>query len=94
MHEKWPETGEINELNIKASCYLMEMAHSFRVYLKTYMALKKPGKAKTIVVAPEKPNKATVWVAKTFPQWQNIVLTTMKKMHDVCCITLVYTHVI
>lgn len=80
----WPKIGEISEIDVKASSYLMEAAHSFRVFLKNYLAIKKPNKAKgEAAAAPEKPDKATIWIAKTFPPWQAAVLTLMKKMHDV-----------
>lgn len=81
MYARWPESGKVNDIDIKASCYLTEAAHSFRVYLRNYMTQKKPNKKDTRPV--EKPDKAIIWVAKTFPQWQSIILTALKKMSDV-----------
>ncbi|CAG9765535.1 unnamed protein product [Ceutorhynchus assimilis] len=65
----WPTVGPINQSEIKASEYLMECAHSFRVHLKTYLANKRQ----------EKPNRCTVFVAKTFPTWQHCILTVLQE---------------
>lgn len=55
----------------------MDAAHSFRIYLKNHLTVKKPKEQ-----APkEKPNVGIVYVAKQYPQWQSIVLTTMKEMY-------------
>lgn len=59
----------------------MDAAHSFRIFLKSHMIPPK-SKDKTKIVI-EKPNIATIWVAKTFPRWQSIVLTTMKDLYNV-----------
>lgn len=91
MLAKWPEAGAINDLEIKGSCYLMEAAHSFRVYLKNFTTIKKPKAKGEVSTAPEKPDKAIIWVAKTFPQWQSVVLTTLKKMNDVNDHIKIYT---
>ena len=32
---------------------------------------------------PEKPSHAVIWVAKTYPPWQSLVLTTLKKLYEV-----------
>jgi len=34
-------------------------------------------------VLPEKPSHAVIWVAKTYPPWQSLVLTTLKKLYEV-----------
>ncbi|XP_056634645.1 leucine--tRNA ligase, cytoplasmic [Diorhabda sublineata] len=77
LNASWPVAGPIDEIKIKASDYLMECAHSFRVHLKTYM---QGVKTKNNPNPPpvEKPNVINIWVAKTFPQWQTSVLTTLK----------------
>lgn len=59
----------------------MDVAHSFRLLLKSYMTPKKAlnkGNEPTFI---EKPTEGTIWVAKTYPYWQNTVLTTMKNMY-------------
>ncbi|KAF5284997.1 hypothetical protein FQR65_LT02309 [Abscondita terminalis] len=79
----WPEVGVIDEVKIKSSDYLMEAAHTFRVYLKNYFQGVKATKTNPNPPAVEKPNTATIWVAKTFPPWQSCVLTVMKNFFDV-----------
>lgn len=82
LHARWPVAGEIDEVAVKASNYLMDAAHSFRIYLKNHTAAKKPKKGE--VPAPaEKPNKAVIWVAKEYPKWQHIILTTLKQLNGV-----------
>lgn len=46
------------------------------------MFLKAP-KSKENVEKPANPVKGTIFVAKTFPQWQQIVLETLKTMYQV-----------
>ncbi|XP_076181094.1 leucyl-tRNA synthetase [Ptiloglossa arizonensis] len=81
LNATWPQIGEIDEILIKSSQYLMDVAHSFRLLLKSYMTPKKAlnkGNEPTFI---EKPTEGTIWVAKTYPYWQNTVLTTMKNMY-------------
>lgn len=73
----WPVPGEIDQSLLKASAYLMETAHSFRLQLKATSQGKKKGKDSI----PDKINFATVYVAKTFPKWQEIILITLKNMY-------------
>lgn len=74
--------GPIDEIKIKASEYLMETAHSFRVHLKAYLqGIKTKNNPNPPPV--EKPNIVEIWVAKTFPLWQSTVLTTLKKHYVV-----------
>ncbi|KAJ8976697.1 hypothetical protein NQ317_005914 [Molorchus minor] len=81
LKAKWPISSSIDEILIKKSEYLMETAHSFRVHLKTYL---QGIKTKTNPNPPPvpKPNVINIWVAKTYPQWQSIVLTTLKRNFD------------
>ncbi|XP_063905873.1 leucine--tRNA ligase, cytoplasmic [Zophobas morio] len=74
---KWPQVGQIDEIKIKSSEYLMETAHSFRIYLKTYLQGIKT-KANPNPPPVPKPDVLYIWVAKTFPPWQSCVLTTLK----------------
>ena len=32
----------------------------------------------------EKPTHATIWIAKTYPPWQTLVLTKLKALYEVC----------
>ncbi|KAK3885670.1 hypothetical protein Pcinc_010127 [Petrolisthes cinctipes] len=63
----------------KASEYLAEASHCFRLRLKSHMTSGKGKKGET-PTAPQPPSHGIVWVAKTFPKWQSIILTTM---HDI-----------
>lgn len=76
-------TGEINKILIKSSQYLMDAAHIFRILLKSYLTPKKSSKGKSDITTMEKPTQGIIWVAKTYPPWQSIVLTTMKEMYSV-----------
>lgn len=86
MTSSWPKIESVNEVLIKSSEYLMETAHSFRIQLKQYLQGPKITKQNPQASASEKPTVATIWVAKTFPQWQSIILTTLKNLHSVSII--------
>lgn len=75
----WPTAGEIDEILIKSSEYLMDAAHSFRVVLKNYVASKKK-RNETVV---EKPTLGNIWVAKTYPPWQSLILTILRELYSV-----------
>ncbi|PVD35216.1 hypothetical protein C0Q70_06497 [Pomacea canaliculata] len=75
MHAAWPVAGPVDEVLIRSSEYLMDAAHEFRLRLKTALH---PGKNKKASV----PTHGTVWVAKTYPPWQNTVLTTLKQLYN------------
>lgn len=79
--------GPIDEIQIKASEYLMEVAHSFRVHLKAYMQGVK-SKANPNPPPVAKPNVVHIWVAKTFPAWQSIILTILKNHFEVSSFSL------
>ncbi|KAH0558055.1 leucine--tRNA ligase, cytoplasmic [Cotesia glomerata] len=80
LKARWPEVGNIDNILIKSSQYLMDAAHSFRILLKNY-SVKKTGKGKMEKIEGEKPDRGIIWVAKTFPPWQSAVLTTMKELY-------------
>jgi leucyl-tRNA synthetase len=61
----------------------MDAAHTFRIHLKHYMTPKKSSKEKDHVTDIEKPTQGIIWVAKTYPNWQSITLTTMREMYSV-----------
>jgi leucyl-tRNA synthetase len=81
---RWPLAGAVEQELVKASSYLMDTAHAFRLHLKNFLhQQRKPRKGAAAVEAVEKPTHGIVWVAKTFPPWQSAVLTAMKKLHNV-----------
>lgn len=78
MSAAWPVAGPVDEKLIQLSQYLVSAAHDFRIRLIQLMT---PGKGKKVV--PPRPTHATIYVAKTYPPWQNTVLTTMKTLFEV-----------
>ncbi|OAD52391.1 Leucine--tRNA ligase, cytoplasmic, partial [Eufriesea mexicana] len=81
LNVRWPHIGEIDEVLIKSSQYLMDAAHSFRIHLKNYLIPKKSLKEKTGTSVIEKPTQGTIWVAKTYPSWQSTILNTIKELY-------------
>lgn len=77
MWAQWPEAGEVDLSLIQASQYVADSAHEFRLRKKTMLNPGKGGKKLTSV-----PTHATIWVAKTYPPWQNLVLTTLHKLYQ------------
>lgn len=81
LKASWPEASVVDQQLIDSSEYLMNAAHSFRLQKKNYVqALSKKSKK---VVEIAKPNKGLIMVAKTFPPWQSIVLSTMLDLYQV-----------
>ena len=78
----WPKIGDIDEIVIKSSTYLMEAAREFRLKLKAAVQPPKAKKGAAAPKAPEKPTHATLYVAKTYPPWQCAVLSTLKAMYE------------
>lgn len=81
LNEKWPVVGEIDQIVIKSSDYLMEAARDFRLKLKNYTVPIKNKKGGPPLIK-EKPTHATIYVAKTYPAWQCTVLTKLKEMYS------------
>ncbi|GFS17470.1 leucine--tRNA ligase [Elysia marginata] len=77
MWALWPEAGEVDLTLIQASQYVADSAHEFRLRKKTLLNQGKGGKKLTSI-----PTHATIWVAKTYPPWQNLVLTTLHKLYQ------------
>ncbi|XP_069996006.1 leucine--tRNA ligase, cytoplasmic [Penaeus vannamei] len=80
LHAQWPSSEEPNLTLVKASEYLADASHRFRLRLKSHMTPAKAKKGETAAV-PEQPSHGTIWVAKTFPKWQSIILTTMHGLY-------------
>ncbi|XP_050548694.1 leucine--tRNA ligase, cytoplasmic isoform X2 [Daktulosphaira vitifoliae] len=74
----WPQTQNVDSNLLESGEYLMEAAHSFRLQQKNILNV---GSKKNISMTKEKPVKAIVWVAKTFPPWQTTILETMKELY-------------
>ncbi len=82
LKARWPNAGNVDEVCIKKSEYLMEAVRDFRLKLKSYMQPPKTKKGGSAVKEIEKPTHATIYVAKTYPPWQCIVLSTLKDMYE------------
>lgn len=76
MHASWPVAEKYDNVLIQSSQYLMDAAHDFRKRLKGFTAT---GKGKKEVPPP---THATIFIAKSYPPWQNTILTTLRTMFD------------
>ena len=74
----WPVYEKIDQSILRASSYLMETAHSFRLQLKANTQGKKKGKENK---EAEQVNYATVYVAEKYPKWQEYILIILKDMY-------------
>lgn len=78
MHEKWPVAGPVDEKLLQISQYVTDAAHDFRIRLKQLLT---PAKGKKMKL--DKATHGTIWIAKTYPPWQNTVLSTLKSQYEV-----------
>jgi len=77
----WPSPGPVDLTVIQKSDYLMDIIREFRLKLKSYMA--PPKSKKGPAAGPvEPPTHATVYVARTYPPWQCVVLDTLREMYS------------
>jgi len=84
MRASWPVSGDIDEGLLTSSQYLMECARDFRLRLKNMIAAanKKKGKKPAADAPPPgKPTQGTVYIAKEYPPWQQVVLKTLRQMY-------------
>ncbi|KAL7644254.1 UNVERIFIED_CONTAM: hypothetical protein RMT77_005081 [Armadillidium vulgare] len=80
LHALWPQVDEPDLALVNASEYLTDTSRKFRLRLKAHMTPPK-GKKGSITVLPEKPSHGTIWIAKTFPTWQSIILNSLREMY-------------
>ncbi|GFS89453.1 leucine--tRNA ligase, cytoplasmic [Nephila pilipes] len=73
MKAKWPKVASVDKVLLKASAYFMDVAHTFRLRQKNLKGKKG--------VSVAKPTHAVIWVARTFPPWQSLVLQTLQKLY-------------
>ncbi|XP_075397882.1 leucine--tRNA ligase, cytoplasmic isoform X2 [Tenrec ecaudatus] len=77
MNASWPMMDPVDEVLIRSSQYLMEVAHDLRLRLKSYIM---PAKGKkTEKQPPQKPSHCTIYVAKNYPSWQHTTLSALRK---------------
>ncbi|KAM4875852.1 leucine--tRNA ligase, cytoplasmic [Thomomys bottae] len=76
MNASWPVAGPVDEVLIRSSQYLMEVAHDLRLRLKNYTMPAKGKKADK--QPPQKPSHCTIYVAKNYPPWQHSTLSLLR----------------
>merc|ERR1719445_1562916 len=79
LQTRWPEAGSVDLTVIAQSQYLMETARDFRLKLKNLSNIKSKGKGPAVPSSP--PTHGTVYVAKSYPAWQEAVLDTLRQMY-------------
>lgn len=86
MKAEWPNAGQVDEPLVNSSAYLMDIAHDFRNRYKNFMTAKTKAPAKGTAPAPSAPisiTQATIYVAKHFPTWQQIILDSLRNLYSV-----------
>lgn len=78
----WPEANEPNQNYIQMFNYFIDACHSFRIRYKNFQTQAAKTKKGAAPVA-NKPTHGTVYVARSFPNWQAVILTTLKQMYIV-----------
>lgn len=87
MKARWPATGTVDDTLIRAFEYLIQAAHTFRLRLKDWLVRNsktskdKAGDKTADAAKKSKPTHATIYVAKKFPLWQDIVMQTLARMY-------------
>jgi len=84
LKARWPVVPEVDLVLIQAGAYLNETVHEFRIRMRAYLtSMAAKGSKKGVTVPVEKPTHAVVWIAKTYPTWQSIILTILKEKFEV-----------
>lgn len=91
LKSSWPTVPMEDPVLIRAGNYLDQTAHDFRLRMKAYLsALTSKGNKKGAapVKGPvQQPTHATIWIAKTYPSWQLIILTVLRDSFKVSLLT-------
>ena len=67
MHARFPvPSAPVDQTLVQAAQYVVDALHEFRL---KKIANQTPAKVKTAV--PPKPTHATIWIAETYPPWQD-----------------------
>lgn len=80
LHAPWPQTSDWDSPLVSASEYLADASRRFRLRLKSHMTPAKPKKGEP-PSTPLKPSHGTIWIARTFPTWQSVILNSLHKMY-------------
>jgi len=79
LNSSWPKAGEVDLTVIQQSDYLTEASRDFRLKLKNLANAKPKKGAAPAPTTP--PTHATVYVAKSYPAWQCVVLDVLRDMY-------------
>lgn len=84
LKARWPTVPEFDKVFISAGAYLEQAARDFRLRMKTYLtALTSKGAKKAANAPVAKPTHGTVWIAKSYPLWQSIILSLLQERYNV-----------
>ena len=84
QNASWPKSEEPNQKYIQMFNYFIDACHSFRVRYKNFQQQALKGqKGANKFTTPVKPTHGTIYVARNFPRWQSLILTTLKQMYQV-----------
>ncbi|KAK9497214.1 hypothetical protein O3M35_004573 [Rhynocoris fuscipes] len=75
----WPIADEVNHTLLKHSEYLMDACHAFRIQMRNLRQPNKKGREPKLKF--DGPLKAIIYVAKTFPSWQALILNELKNIY-------------
>uniref|UniRef100_A0A6A7FPE5 leucine--tRNA ligase n=2 Tax=Hirondellea gigas TaxID=1518452 RepID=A0A6A7FPE5_9CRUS len=79
IHAPWPKFSTPDLALVRASEYLADISHTFRLRVKNAMIVR--NKKGSSVKSDEKASHGVIWVAKTFPDWQSTILAKMHQLY-------------
>src|SRR5699024_8088390 len=96
----WPEAKEPNREYIQMFSYFLDACYSFRIRYKNFQTqsaktkqpVAKKGTAPAAAAPTAKPTHATIYVARSFPKWQSIILNTLKQMYQVNLLRMCFNY--
>ncbi|CAF4615853.1 unnamed protein product [Rotaria sp. Silwood1] len=82
MNAKWPKVGKVDQSLIDSRNYLMNIAHDFRLHLKSYINQQTISKSKrTNTQSSLTSIHATIFVAHSYPSWQTFIINELKQLY-------------
>ncbi|XP_046853769.1 leucine--tRNA ligase, cytoplasmic-like [Xenia sp. Carnegie-2017] len=79
MFASWPQHQEVNKSYLKASSYIADSAHEFRLRIKSMMT----SRGKKNATPAVQPTKGIIYIADSFPSWQELTLKKLKEMYEI-----------
>lgn len=80
---KWPQIEIYDDDLSRSFAYLNDSIHEFRVRHKAFITINKP-KIKDDSIPIQKQYKATIFVAKNFPAWQESICKVLQRLFIEC----------